>query len=113
MRKVTNKQVNMNRMRAKLQQRHAEQSHGPYFWVFGYTKREMKPVIYGWFPTESEANQWAFTYTNGDYQVYPLQTKSRASATSVIKAQRLGSEKMDLDDALNRVRHRGKDINIE
>lgn len=105
------RQVLLNRKRSQIMQQ--RQDRGPFFWVFGYTKKEGKPIVYGWFSTQMEANQWGFTYTDGNYEVYELPTKNRAAATSMIKAKRLNSEDIDLDAALQKVRHKGKDIGIE
>jgi hypothetical protein len=110
---IKNNKAEMNRMRTMMQHQRANRDNRSYWWVYGYTKREGKPIVYGWFETEPQLHQWAFTYTNGNYDPYLLPTKNRPTATSMIKAKRLETEKIDLDEAITRVRHQGKDIGVE
>jgi hypothetical protein len=110
---IKNNKAEMNRMRAMMQHQRANRDNRSYYWVYGYTKREGKPIVYGWFDNEPQLHQWAFTYTNGNYDSYLLPTKNRPTATSMIKAKRLETEKIDLDEAITRVRHQGKDIGVE
>jgi len=110
-----NNQAKRNQLRAKLLDQHTQSSRSKVWWVWGYTKRGGKPVVKGWWPLdkEREAQRWAYTYTNGNYDLYALDTTSQPAATSKIKSLRQEVNKIDLDEALQRVRHKGKDINIE
>jgi len=112
----TTRQAELNRMRVKLrqQQQQRQSERGPFYWVDGYSKRKGARTMYGWWRTPQEAHQWAFTYTNGIYKVYDLPTHNRAEATAMMKAKGTpDGREFDLDNAIERVRHKGKDIGIE
>lgn len=75
----------------------------PYYWIVADYNGQL--VVIGPKDTAEEANQFAYENLDVEFEVKELQTRDRARATSILKANRL-EETGNLGQALQRARHR-------
>jgi hypothetical protein len=109
-----NKKPTMEQLRDRVRHEHQMPTkRRKYWWVSGFTKLG-KPIFRGCWPEDKEqdAHQWGLANTNGTYELHLLSYSNQADATREWKAIR-GDETGDIDEAIKRVRHRGKDLGID
>lgn len=86
---------------------HAISSTGEYWWLYCFYRGQL--VIEGWFSTEEEANNWGINNLPVHFEVVKLNTSSEPRATQNIKAI-LHGETGDIDQAIQKARHKGEDL---
>lgn len=77
----------------------------PYWWIWANDGKGGH-IVSGYYLTEEEAENFGYENFPHGFEVYPLHTKDKASATSRLKARYLGLKDVDMNEALRRVRHK-------
>lgn len=106
----------------RITQRTQRYSEAPHFgiggrmwwWIIGKVMKngKIRAVLLGPEPDEESAHRRGYELFRGaDYEIKQYPTRVVASATQMWKAQR--SKSCTIEDAIENVRHRGKDIGIE
>lgn len=84
---------------------------GIWYWAWGILAISGKSALLGPYSSPDEAEQMGYSTFNSNYRVEALPTRDEHKATRMLKHQRLDSG-VGLEKAMERVRHRGKDIGI-
>lgn len=80
-----------------------------YFYVWG--NYNGKRLCLGPYSSEEEALNLMYE-KNIDGDVHGLRTRDQATATRILKAKSLDDKEVSINTAIQRVRHKGKDINL-
>lgn len=76
---------------------------GTYYWVWEPTRR----LLFGPENTEEEAyNRGLAKIPGGDFKIIPLNTRNKAEASSRIKGLQFADNKVTLNEATKRVKHK-------
>jgi hypothetical protein len=79
---------------------------GIYYWIF--VNHNGKQVCIGYKNSESEAEQFAYSKSTGEYKILPLKTKDINSAIRMAKGQILNSSNGTLDKATEKFKREVK-----
>jgi len=114
MKKIANKKKELQRLRNHRftddDSQHIRRDGAIYWWIWGLTPLGAR-VCRGWYPDEVTATQKMYE-KNIVGEVIPLRTSSQVVATRIFKEKLAEDPDIPIDTALQRVRHRGKGVDL-
>ncbi len=99
-----------------MEQRAGVPQDGQYWWVVGKVmkKGRIHTVVIGPELDEDGANRLGYeTFGGDDYKCVQFKTRSLSAATQMYKARKARKKGVTIENAIERVRHRGSDIGIQ
>ncbi|KKN41651.1 hypothetical protein LCGC14_0721260 [marine sediment metagenome] len=84
---------------------------GNYYWIKAVVKG--KAVLLGPYNNEQDAQGVGYSKCDGQFEVITLPTSNVSRASQLLKAQRMNTDGINLEQTMARLRHKGKDIGVE